>query len=217
MGLSDFLEGPGGYFVPGYNAYKIGKEALTGTGMFERSSEFGQIDPEGNVGRQAGEAGAFADVSQLGVARLGNEANDEREFLRRLARGENSLAGEQLRQGLQQNIAGQQAMAASASPANSAMAARTAAMQAARLGSGMAGQQAMAGIAERNAAQQSLMNAILAQRHQDLQAALGSRRESLQGYLGLEDARAKRYAADMGVPSTGERLFGLAGPLLAMV
>ena len=79
--------------------------------------------------------------------------------------GDYSVSAEQLRQGLQQNVAAQQAMAAGAAPRNQAMAARTAMLQSGRLGAGLAGQQATAGLQERQqAAQQyqALLNAMMA-------------------------------------------------------
>ena len=70
-------------------------------------------------------------------------------------------------------------MAASASPANAAMAARTAATQMGRLGAGMSGAAAMAGIQERNAAQQALNDSILRQQQLQLQGALGARQNAI--------------------------------------
>ncbi len=80
--------------------------------------------------------------------------------LRQLQNGQRSLSMEQLRQSLQQNLAAQQSMAAGAAPQNAVMAARQASIEAGRLGSGLAGQQAMAGIAERNQATMA-MNSLL--------------------------------------------------------
>lgn len=77
-------------------------------------------------------------------------------------------------------------MAASASPQNQAMAARTAAMQMGRQGMGMSGQAAMAGLQERNQAQQQLGSMILGQRGQDAQVATGSRGNAIAGYGGVK-------------------------------
>jgi hypothetical protein len=101
------------------------------------------------------------------------------DYLQGQARGENSVSAEQLRQALQQNLAAQRSMAASASPQNAAMAARTAAIQSGRLGAGLAGQQAVAGLAERNQAQQAYAQSLGQMRGQDLQAALGSRQTAV--------------------------------------
>ncbi len=131
---------------------------------------------------QAGAAGAFADQAQQGYGALGGEAAQQRDYLRRLALGQDSVSAEQLRQGLQQGLATQRSLAAGAAPANAAGAARTAAIQSARLTSGMAGQQAIAGLQERQAAQQALAKMLLEQRQQELQAALNSRQTAIGGY-----------------------------------
>lgn len=135
---------------------------------------------------QAGKAGGFADQSQQGVSALGAEAQAQRDYLRRLAGGQDSVSAEQLRQGLAQNVAAQRSMAAGASPSMAPMAARTAAIQSARLGSGMAGQQAVAGLMERQQAQKALAEMILQQRQQDLQGALGGRQTAIGGYGGVK-------------------------------
>lgn len=132
--------------------------------------------------QQAEKAGGFADTAQQGYGQLGNEAATQRDYLGRLSRGEDSVSAEQLRQGLAQNNASLQSFAAGASPRNSAMAARTAMIQSAKLGGGMAGQQALAGLQERQMAHQALANMIMTQRGQDLQAAQGGRQTAVQGY-----------------------------------
>lgn len=132
--------------------------------------------------QQAGAAGQFADQAQQGYGQLGGEASAQRDYLRRLASGQDSISAEQLRQGLQQNQAQQMSFAAGANPQNAAGAARTAAIMMGRQGAGMAGQQAIAGLQERQAANQGLSNMILQQRGQDLNAALGSRQTATQGY-----------------------------------
>lgn len=132
--------------------------------------------------QQAKSAGTFADQAQGSYQALGNEAAIQRAYLGRLAMGQDSLSAEQLRQGVQQNQAAQISMAAGASPQNAAGAARTAAIQSARIGSGMAGAAAFAGIQERQGAQGQLSQLILNQRGQDMQTALGSRQTATQGY-----------------------------------
>jgi hypothetical protein len=131
---------------------------------------------------QAQKSGAFADRGEAGFGQLGGEASAQRDYLRRLASGQDSVSAEQLRQGLQQNLAAQSSFAAGASPRNSAMAARTAAIQSARLGAGMAGQQAIAGLQERQMAHQGLSNMILQQRGQDMNVALQGRQGANAGY-----------------------------------
>lgn len=127
----------------------------------------------------------FAEYNQGGYQGLTGEAAAQRDALRRQALGQDSLSSEQLRQGLQQNLASQRSMAASASPGNSAMAARNAAMNMGRAASGMSGAAATAGIQERQAAQNALSQMILQQRAQNLQGALGSRQNAISGYGGI--------------------------------
>jgi hypothetical protein len=131
---------------------------------------------------QAAAGGAFAGTAEGNYNNLTAEGQATRDYLGRLMRGEDSVSAEQLRQALQQNVSAQRSMAAGASPQNAAMAARTAAIQTGRLGSGLAGQQAVAGIAERNAAANALGQMQAAYRGQDVNAALGSRGNAIQGY-----------------------------------
>lgn len=135
-----------------------------------------------NLNQTGAESNQFARSGQQNYGMMGAELAQDRARLRDLAAGKNSVSAEQLRQGLQQNLAAQQSMAASASPQNSAMAARTAMMNSGRLGAGMSGQAALAGIQERNAANQALANMNLQQRQQDLQAAINSRGNAVDAY-----------------------------------
>jgi hypothetical protein len=76
----------------------------------------------------------------------------------------------------------QMSMAAGAAPQNQAAAARTAAINAMRIGSGQAGQAAVAGIQERAAANRGLSDLIMQQRQQELQATQGARGQAMAGY-----------------------------------
>jgi hypothetical protein len=127
-------------------------------------------------------ANGFAGEGQDGYNAMGLEAAASRDFLRQQASGQHSISAEQLRQGLQQNMAGQRSMAAGASPGNAPMAARSAAMNMSRMGSGLAGQQAVAGMQERQNAQKQLADMIMNQRQQDMQVALGSRQNATSAY-----------------------------------
>lgn len=111
-----------------------------------------------------------------------------------LASGNQSLSQMQLRQATDRNIAQQQALAA-LNPGNVA-AARGASQNAARLGAGLAGQAAQAGIAERTAAQQGLAGLLGSARGQDIgmdqfnanlamQQSLANQ-QALQNLLGLD-------------------------------
>lgn len=127
---------------------------------------------------EAQAAKALADQAQRNF--LGVESQAARKHLYDQMMGKHSVAAEQLRQGVQQQVAAQRAMAASASPRNLAMAQRNAAMNAGRATHGMAGQAALAGVQERNAA----ADAFAALRGQDMQAALQSRQAAMTGYGG---------------------------------
>lgn len=133
-------------------------------------------------------AGGFADQGQAGYGNMTGELDKDREALRALASGQNSIAAEQLRQGLQQNLASQRSFAASASPQNAAMAARTAMNNMNRAGMGMSGQAALAGLQERQAAQEALARLNLGQREQDINVGIGSRQNQMTG-LGANKPR----------------------------
>jgi len=131
---------------------------------------------------QAGQAGSFANFGQAGYSQLGQQGNGALAALQRQAQGQDSVSAEQLRQAMQANLAQQRSLAAGASPQNAAMAARTAAIQSGRINAGMAGQQATAGLAERNQAQQQYGQLLQGLRQQDLNAALGSRQTAVSAY-----------------------------------
>jgi Chaperone of endosialidase len=129
----------------------------------------------------------FADNAQVGYEQGTRDLHANIQNLRDQAEGRNSVSAEQLRQGLQANVAAQRSAAAGADPRNAAMSARTAAIQGARLSSANSGQAAVAGLAERNQAQQALQQALLGQRGQDLQGTLGGYGASNQAYAGQID------------------------------
>jgi hypothetical protein len=168
MGFLDFL----------YKPFMDGAQQIT---QEPQSAQ----DLRGQLQQQGASSSGFADKSQGQFGALGNEAAQGRDYLRRIAGGQQSISAEQLRQGLQQNMAGQRSMAAGASPGNAPMAARSAAMNMARMGSGLAGQQAVAGMQERQNAQKALQDSILQQRQQELQASLGARQNAISGFGGV--------------------------------
>lgn len=153
---------------------------------------------------QAERANRFANTSERNYADFTAGGFRSLRQLEQLGQGQNSIAGEQLRQGLAQNLAAQQSLAAGASPRNSALAARTAAIQSGRLGAGLAGQQAIAGLQERAQAQQQYAALLQALRGQELQAALTSRQYALTGY-GAQNAGAppKSFIEQYGPAVTG--------------
>ena len=85
------------------------------------------------------------------------------------------------------------------------MAARTAAMNMGRMSTGLAGQQALAGLQERQQAQKALSDLIMQQRGQDMQVALGSRQNA--------NAALGAYKPE---PSTAEKVGGFLSPLLGL-
>jgi hypothetical protein len=177
MGWTDYAK----HLIPGYTLYKGGQA------LYDKvtSEPAGAVEKRNNLNETASAANSFADQGQAGYGAMTAESAQQREALRRLAQGHDSLSSEQLRQGLQQNMSAQRSMAASASPQNGPMAALMAAQNMGRMGAGMSGQAAMAGIQERNAAQQQLGQMIMQQRGQDQQVALGSRGNAVSGYGGV--------------------------------
>jgi hypothetical protein len=167
-----FLRGPGGKQIED----KVSAAAADSQSM---------IDQRNNLNTQSGAAGTFAGRSEDNFGQLGVEAYEQREALRRRANGQGLMSPEILRQGLQQQLGQQRSMAAGANPNSAPMAARTAAMQMGRASSGMAGQQAMATLAERQAAEKQLSDMIMGQRQQELSGALGSRQTAISGYGGI--------------------------------
>lgn len=146
-------------------------------------------------------AGNFAGQGEAGYGAMTNELAGQRQFFNDMMAGRNSVATEQLRQGLQQQQALQQSMAAGASPQNSAMAARTAAMMMGRNAAGMTGQAALAQLAERQMAAEQLARLNLGQREQDINVGLGSRQNQMTG-LGANKAEQPKG------PSTTQQLIG---------
>lgn len=174
------------------------------TGNDKRDFERNQVQGQGEA------AAGFAGIGEQGFGQTGQRIGTLADMLQRRAMGQDSLSAEQLRQGLQQNLAAQQSMAASASPANAAMAARTAAIQSGRLGSALAGQQATAGIQERAHAQNALGQLLAQKRQQDLAAALQSRQNALAGFGDIYGTEMNRRNLEFAQPSTGDKLLGAA-------
>lgn len=148
------------------------------------------LQQRADLNAQGAAAGNFANQGQAQFGALGQESAGLREMLRRRAAGQDSMSSEQLRQGLQQQYGQQRSMAAGASPNNASIAALNAANNMQRASTGMAGQAAMAGIAERQAAERGLAEVLMQQRQQELQAALGSRGTAVQAYQGINPEKS---------------------------
>jgi len=192
----------------GYNAAKWGIGKLT---------EPGKLSPEEArrqqlLQEQAAKAGGFADYGEGGVQSLGGQLDTARQQLLDQAQGKLSYSKEALRQGLQQNQSAQRSMAASASPANAAMAARTAAINSGRLGSAMAGQSALAGIAEQQQAAKLYGDLTAQQRQQDMMAALQSRQNAMTGYGANQPftPQPTMFQQLMGAAQGAAQLYGTA-------
>jgi hypothetical protein len=134
-----------------------------------------------------------------------NGINNTAGMLQSLAQGNNSVSAEQLRQGLQQGQAQQMSMAAGAAPQNQAMAARNAMLNSGNLASGMMGQQAMAGLQERQGALNALSQLQLGQSQQNMQGALGMYQGANQGY-----GTQLQYPATTWGPMVGSMIGGAA-------
>lgn len=165
----------------------------------------------GLLGENAGHAGAFANQTAGNYNALTGQLGQSADQLRALASGQNSVSALQLQQALGQNQSAQRSMALGASPVNQAMAARTAAIQSGRLGAGLAGQQAVAGLQERQGAQNALAQLLLQQRGQDLQGTLGGYGVSNQGFGMQIDPNQDKSWAEKNAPL----ISGLAGGIAA--
>lgn len=157
-----------------------------------------------NATAASGFAQAGANNYNTANAGLG-QANS---FLTGQMQGQNSVAAEQLRQGLQQQLAQQQSMAAGASPQNAAMAARNAAQNMNAASYGMSGQAATAGLQERQNAAQQLGQNLLGQGNQAVSAATGGYGAVNNAYNG-QIANPQKTAAQ-GLLSAGEGIAGIA-------
>lgn len=154
----------------------------------------------------AGSAGmGFADSTQGNYNNYTNQANGALSSLLATANGQNSVAAEQLRQGAQSNMTAQRGLAASASPANQAMAARGAVNNIAKLNYGLSGQQAEAGLKERQQAQQAYGSLLGTLRGQDLQGTLGGYQTAVSAYGGGLNGQAS--------PTLAGQLGGIIGTI----
>ncbi len=156
--------------------HTFGEKGIGGSGG--TPEQRAQLDETGLASNQ------FAEWNQGGAMAGQLEAHNQREQMRKYASGQDSQSAEQLRQSLQQNQAAQMSNAAGASPQNSAMAARTGAMNMSRQGYGLAGQQATAGIQERTAANAGLNDMIMKQQQLHQQGAAQGRANAVSAYGG---------------------------------
>lgn len=163
-----------GYAVPGLNTYMLASNpSVQGTvgGIFGVGAGDPSNPYRNALNQNAQQQGQFGQNLQGQYLANQQGINNTAGMLQSLASGQDSVSAEQLRQGLQQAQAQQMSMAAGAAPQNQAMAARNAMMNAGNLASGMMGQQAMAGLQERQAALNALSQLQLQQSGQNLEGA----------------------------------------------
>lgn len=184
MGIWDTIKTVGGYVAGGPIGAGLANGSIPMPWDWGDESE-SQQQQRDNLNYQGQTASDFAGQGQLGYAALSGEGRDARGMLRDRAMGRDSLSAEQLRQGLQQQQAQFQSMAAGGPASAAPMNARTAMLAGGRAGSAMAGNAAMAGIAERQAALNAWNQAVLGARGQDAQVALGSRQNAIGAYGGV--------------------------------
>ncbi len=173
--------------VPGLIANQAGigswlGNAATAVGLGGASQS--TLNKQANLNSVGANAQQFAGSNQAGFNGLGSQGNQSLAQLQAIANGQNSVSAMQLQQAQQAAMAQQRSLAAGASPANSAMAARNAANNLNTANYGLAGQQAVAGLAERNQAQTQYANLLGTLRGQDLQGALGSNQTAVGAYSG---------------------------------
>lgn len=168
----------------------------------------GTKEQVGLMNQVGGNVGQLADNAHVNYQQLSDRLYGSLNDLQAQAQGKNSISALQLQQAQRANLAQQRSMAAGAAPGNAAMAARQAANNMARLGYGLSGQQAIAGLAERNQAQQAYANMLGQARGQDLQGALGAYGTQVQAYGGGANAQAN--APTLGGSILGG-IEGLAG------
>jgi hypothetical protein len=143
------------------------------------------------------------------------------DYLGGLVQGKDSLSAQQLRQGADKSLQQQQALQASAAPGNQALAARMASQNAGRIGMDLTGQTAMSGIAERQAAANSLSGLLGGARGQDLSLMGGQAQLQLQNALGqqqggqtYEQQQLAKYLQDQQNSLNWNSVLGAALPVV---
>ena len=168
-------------------------------GYADRDARLGQLEQQWGQ-RQAPQAqtpgiGGFQDS---GASSFRGDQQALFDQLRARATGQDSLSQMQLRDNLGANIRQQQAMAASARPGQGALAARSAAQQMGQMGAGLSGQQAMAGIQERQGAQ-NLLGGMLGQaRGQDISQGQFNASQQNQRQMALAQMLAQNQQFNAG-------------------
>jgi hypothetical protein len=157
-----------GFFNRGYNEYR---DAGT-PGDYIDPRNYGVFDQRGQL---ASQLGARTAPQAQNIGRAGNHAAQQGQLMSLLmsrARGQGpSIADMQMQRGLDAGMAQQQSLAATGR-GNAALASRQASQNASGMAQNMAGQGAMARLAEMQGAQQLAAGALQGARGQDLQRLL---------------------------------------------
>ena len=156
--------------------YPVASDMIAGPGKSQA-----QIEAEKERARQAAAMPHYDRIDSSAInfaaggghlarqARMGQQQNIE--HLRALQAGENSVAQAKTQQAMARAVAQQRGMAASATPANRAMAARMAMQNAGNLQAQAVEQGNIAGLQERQMATNALVGALQGQRNLDVNAA----------------------------------------------
>ncbi len=189
--------------MPEYDPYYPGQSGRQGRGRGRNDEELSKPGSAYGPG-SGGPGGSWADQlgsnwqdksGKGGLERYSDRIDTGLGRLDDWASGKNSVAMEQLKQALGQNVAREQSFAATGR-GNQALQQRQASQNIGGLRSGLAGQGALAGLQERAMANQQLMQALMGLRGQEVQMKLpGAQADAMQ-------------------PSTTDRLMGMGGGLL---
>jgi hypothetical protein len=237
--------GPVGGILGGYGLGKVGDwlgQPMRSGGEYDGVNQGNYNLPGFEERRQrllgyADGAGSRA-APQAADSNFRNQQRSVMDKLNAVMGGQDSFSREQLRQNADANIAQQRSLAATARPSNSAMMARVASQNIGNLNQGLAGQQALAGIAERLGAANALGGLSSTARGQDIGlnqfnanaqlqqgalndemlgrfAALELQNAGMQqaGGMGYEQNRLGRYGIRMGTPANWEGVLSAASGL----
>lgn len=175
--------------------------ALPGIGIGTSASDAAKMAALNQQGQQADQ---FATQQQAGFNALGQQGQTALNYLSGQMQGQNSVSALQLQAAQQANAAKMASLAASAAPQNAAMMARTAANNINAGNVGLAGQQAIAGQAERDAAAGQYANTLGTLRGQDLTGVDAARQAAISSFSnGLNGSRDPTLIQQLGPAASG--------------
>jgi hypothetical protein len=248
--IKDYYSNPINY-IPGvntaYNAYKLLNKGVPGglSGKMRDEGDYAGVNQDnfnlpGFAERDSRLNNALRQIQGRGQFSVKESPfrDDQRQladYLRGVMSGKDSMSQRQLQDATDRNVASQMSMAASARPGQGAMASRLAMQNAGRANQALAGQAAMAGIAERLGASSALGGMLGQMRGQDFQTGLANAQLGQQnrqandefygklsqqemanaglqqgGMMGYEQNRTNRAVGQLGVPANWEGLLGAA-------